>query len=76
MNLIKSTYKIRCEMGACKNFAGYTIKMDRVGIKSRIHVCESCLRQLYSLIGGEMVPQSCETVKKGALSAAKSIKSV
>lgn len=72
MELIKTSCKIRCEMGACKNIASHTIKLSRVGIKSRIHVCEHCLTELYGLIGQNVVPKSIETVgKKGGASAKK-----
>ncbi len=70
MELIKNKYKIRCEMGACKNVADYTVKMNRVGIKSRIHVCSDCLKELYELIGSEIIPQSIE-IKRGRKSEAK-----
>ncbi len=64
MQLIKTKHKIKCEMGICKNNAAYSIKMDRVGIRSQIHVCESCLNELYRLIGESVVPKSIETAKK------------
>ncbi len=63
MKLIKTPYKIRCEMGACKNFAERTIVMDRVSIKNHLHVCGNCLHALYNLIGEEVIPKSVETLK-------------
>ncbi len=64
MQLIKTKHKIRCEMGVCKNNAAYSIKMDRVGIRSQIHICESCLREMYKIIGESVIPKSVETAKK------------
>lgn len=64
MQLIKANHKIRCEMGVCRNNATYSIKMDRVGIRSQIHVCECCLNELYKLIGESVIPKSVETAKK------------
>lgn len=64
MELIDTQCKIRCEMGACKNLASKTVKLSRVGIRSRIHVCDSCLRELYGLIGATMIPKSIETAAK------------
>lgn len=61
MELIKQNVKIRCEMGACKNMATHTIKLNRVGIRSRIHICDACLSELYGLIGAAQVPKSIET---------------
>ncbi len=51
-------------MGVCKNNAAYSIKMDRVGIRSQIHICESCLKDMYKLIGESVIPKSVETAKK------------
>ncbi len=66
MELTDNKYKIRCEMGACKNMATKTVKLRRVGVKSNLHVCEQCLRELYGLIGETLVPKSIErAAKKG-----------
>ncbi|MDR2201276.1 MAG: hypothetical protein LBP26_00700 [Clostridiales bacterium] len=51
MELIETKVNIRCEMGVCKNRARYTVKLNRAGIGSRIHICESCLNDLYVAIG-------------------------
>ncbi|MCI9031800.1 MAG: hypothetical protein HFK09_04680 [Clostridia bacterium] len=64
MELLKANYKIKCEMGACPNRATHTIKFNRVGIGSRLHVCDECLKELYALIGTQIVPKSVETAKK------------
>lgn len=63
MELVDAKCKIRCEMGACKNLASKTIKMSRVGIKSSLHVCDDCLKELYALIGANVIPKSIETAK-------------
>ena len=64
MELLKANYKIKCEMGAFPNRATHTIKFNRVGIGSRLHVCDECLKELYALIGTQIVPKSVETAKK------------
>ena len=75
MQLEKVKVKIRCEMGACKQRASYTIRMARVGIRSRIHVCEECLENLAKALEEAKVvavaekpittavPKSVETLK-------------
>jgi hypothetical protein len=69
MKLQKSEEKRKCEMGNCKNKASYAIKLERMGIKSVLYVCENCLRDLYKLIGEEIVPKSIETLRlRGAQS--------
>ncbi len=50
MKLIKNNQKVRCEMGVCRNLADYSITLDRVGIKSRIHICKDCLNELKRII--------------------------
>lgn len=54
MKLVKGTRKIRCEMGACRRLADYTVVMDRVGIRSNIHICKDCLEELHSLIDKDL----------------------
>lgn len=51
MEIIPNTYKLRCELGACKNLATHTIKFSRVGIRSRIHICGACLEELNEATG-------------------------
>jgi len=74
MELEKTRIKIRCEFGACKGIADYTVVLRRVGIRSRLHVCSDCLKTLGELIGktfGEKrddekqakPPRSIETLK-------------
>ena len=71
MQLEKTKVKIRCEMGACKNPAAYTVRLSRVGIRSRIHICTECLAALGDLIANETragekpvsPPKSIETLK-------------
>lgn len=55
MDLVKTKIKIRCEMGACKNLAEYTIMPSRVGVKSRIHICKQCLLNLKKLVDTKFV---------------------
>lgn len=71
MKLIKTPYKIRCEMGACKNFAEKTIVMDRVSIKNNVHVCANCLQTLYKLIGEDLIPKPIQTLKVSKKRGAK-----
>lgn len=76
MKLIKGTRKIRCEMGACRNLADYTISMNRVGIRSSIHVCNECLKELYGLIGETIIPKSIETAVKTSRKKETTIKNI
>ena len=54
MELIKNKYKIRCEMGACRNNADYALVMDRSGIHSSICMCAACAQKLKSALLGKV----------------------
>ncbi|MDE6398960.1 MAG: hypothetical protein K2L51_06535 [Clostridiales bacterium] len=64
MELQDAKCKIRCEMGACNNMATKTVKMRRVGIRSSLHICDACLKELYERIGETLIPKSIETAAK------------
>lgn len=64
MKLIDTPCKIKCELGVCKNLAKKTVLMDRVGARGSIHICPSCISELYNLIGKELIPAPVETLKK------------
>lgn len=53
MELIKNKYKIRCEMGACRNMADYVLVMDRSGIHSSICMCAECAEKLKAALCSE-----------------------
>lgn len=53
MELIKNKYKIRCEMGACRNMADYVLVMDRSGIHSSICMCGECVEKLKEALCSE-----------------------
>ena len=63
MEIIESNNHIRCELGACKNKAEHAVKFERVGIRSRLYVCDKCMHELYDAIGKVLVPKSVETAK-------------
>ncbi|MCL2374912.1 MAG: hypothetical protein FWC82_00070 [Firmicutes bacterium] len=62
MQLEKSRVRIRCEFGACKESAEFTVKLARVGIRSRIHICKACMVELGALICQELAPPVAEAV--------------
>lgn len=63
MEIDDNTTRVRCELGACKNRAEHAVKFDRVGIRSRLYVCDKCLHELYEAIASTLVPKSIETAK-------------
>ena len=73
MKLINTAYKIRCDLGVCKNLASKTIVMDRVSAKNHIHVCEFCLQSLYQLIGEQIIPKPIQTLKNSKKRGEKNV---
>ena len=65
MELQKTKFKIRCEMSGCKNFAEYTVKIARIGIRAHLHICADCMRELYGLMAKEIVPRPIENALSG-----------
>lgn len=63
MEIEETHYKLRCELGLCKNMAKYTVRVCRSGPHSRIHICADCAERLHGLIGEKIVPKSIETCK-------------
>ncbi|MCH5162485.1 MAG: hypothetical protein J1G38_03230 [Clostridiales bacterium] len=66
MEITQNTTRVRCELGACRNRAEHAVRFDRVGIRSRLYVCDKCLHELYDAIGATVVPKSIETAKPRA----------
>jgi hypothetical protein len=70
MELEKTKVRIRCEIGACKKPADYTVKLSRVGIRSRIHICTDCLKELSRLAMPEFNPPEPETAESAPAAGA------
>lgn len=64
MEIIDNGNNVRCELGVCKNRATHAVKFERAGIRSRLYMCDKCMRELYGEIGKLVVPKSLETAKK------------
>jgi len=71
MQLEKTAVRIRCEMGACKERADYTIRLARVGIRSRIHICGTCLVQM-----GECIKEATAETKPETAKPPKSVETL
>lgn len=66
MEIIPNKYKIRCELGACGNKAGYTLRFSRAGIRSRLHVCEACLGELHRASGDALKKDKAKGSERSA----------
>lgn len=58
MEVIKNSKKINCDIMGCKNIANYVIKYKRSFVNSGLHICKSCINDLYVSIGKVVVPKS------------------
>lgn len=79
MKVIKINNKIRCELGVCNNLATYALTMSRTGIRSRIYLCEDCLKRIYAeakavLSEKTEAAKSPEKAAKSPVSQSKSTK--
>ncbi|MDE5655135.1 MAG: hypothetical protein K2I46_05950 [Clostridia bacterium] len=57
MKVIIQTNKIRCDVGNCRNLAGFSVAPDGVGAGQYINLCEKCMRQLYGEIALALTPK-------------------
>ncbi len=64
MEILDNNSHIRCELGVCKNRADHAVKFEHAGIRSRLYMCDKCMRELYAAIGATVVPKSLETAKR------------
>ena len=55
MTIKKNRFKKICDMGTCKNMAGYSVDYKGSGDFGSIDICEDCLRELGSQIN--MMPE-------------------
>lgn len=50
--------KVKCDFVGCTNMADYSINLKRGIFGGTTDICDHCLRELYSLCGRYVVPQS------------------
>ncbi|MDE5756558.1 MAG: hypothetical protein K2I23_05650 [Clostridia bacterium] len=51
MKVIIQTNKIKCDVGNCRNLAGFSVAPEGVGAGQYINLCDECMRALYGEIG-------------------------
>lgn len=64
MNIEQTKVKIRCSVSGCDNFSEYTIVNKKFVFDGNFYLCNSCLRDLYSMIGGVLTPKSPTPIYK------------
>lgn len=62
MKIEKITTKCRCDFGLCKNLANYVITEKGAMSKRNVYICNDCMKELYTLIGSQIVPKSPDSL--------------
>ena len=50
--------KVKCDFVGCGNMADYSINLKRNIFSGTTDICENCLKELYTLCGHYLTPQS------------------
>ena len=64
MNIEQTKVKIRCSVSGCDNRSTYTIVNKKFVFDGNFYLCDSCLKDLYSMIGGVLTPKSPTPIYK------------
>ena len=57
MKVKSCSYKTKCEINGCKNFADFSIYFQQE-TKVGINICKDCSNKLYSCLGEVNIPKS------------------
>lgn len=58
MKLVKCRYRVKCEMGTCKQDAEYQLEFEQLGTKDALYFCSDCLKKLHEEISNTFAPKS------------------
>jgi len=64
MELKQTQKKIKCDVPACKNVCTYCFEFKKHFVAGNFYVCKTCLNQMYTAMGKELVPQSIKHIYK------------
>ena len=64
MNIEQTKVKIRCSVSGCENQSNYTIVNKKFVFDGNFYLCESCMKELYSMIGAVLTPKSPTPIYK------------
>ena len=64
MNIEPTKVKVRCSASGCSNHSTYTIVNKKFVFDGNFYFCDSCLKQLYGLIGSVIIPKSPTPIYK------------
>lgn len=64
MNIEQTKVKIKCSVSGCGNQSNYTIVNKKFVFDGNFYLCNDCLKDLYSMIGGVLTPKSPAPIYK------------
>ena len=60
MEIQKTKNKTKCDLHGCKNFADYSLKLNKMFFSS-MHFCKPCLNSLYAVLGKTLIPKAAKS---------------
>lgn len=64
MNVEQTKIKIKCSASGCNNQSEYTIVNKKFVFDGNFYLCQNCMKELYTLLGGVLVPKSPNPIYK------------
>lgn len=64
MNIEQTKVKVKCSASGCNNQSNYTIVNKKFVFDGNFYLCESCLKDLYAMLGGVLTPKSPTPIYK------------
>ena len=64
MNIEQTKIKIKCSVSGCEERASYTIVNKKFVFDGNFYLCESCMKNLYSMMGAVLTPKSPTPIYK------------
>lgn len=73
MQIEKTKARIKCDVSGCGNISDYTIVNKKIVFDGNIYMCEKCFKELYRLIGEQLIPASPTPIYKKQNKGAKNV---
>ena len=64
MNIEQTKVKIKCSVSGCDNHSQYTLVNKKFVFDGNFYFCETCLKEVYSMIGAVLIPKSPTPIYK------------
>ena len=71
MKIVDVNVKIRCDMPNCKQSARFKVVKEGFVRNAGLLLCKDCMAELYSVLGGHLIPKSPDNVLNKRVKAKK-----